>query len=268
MNLTTSFSKIARGMLICIGTIAISPPVSARITRSHSSPLSDLGVPLDTPWYKAPLYSLVLGGGFEYQTDNEQTEYGFPILIEYNFTEQFKVTLEPVYTDIVGKVPDVQSVSGFGDLDTSIEYEFLSERRYRPALSFESGIRWPTAENPDLGDPGHDYSLGLIASKDLVFMDMDLNVRYTFIGASHKADTVEVSFATSWKINHELAFIAELANVCHVGKIIDEQRNESEATLGLSWQVNHNLKLEQGIVFKEAGKWEAVFAWEWSIGGD
>jgi len=267
MNVT-HLSRSRFAALIAVGVGVAVVPASARITRSRSSPYSNLDVLLETPWYQAPLYSLLVGGGFEYQTDSDQTEYGFPLLIEYNFTEQFKLTLEPVFTDIVGKKPDVQSVSGFGDLETTAEYEFLSERRYRPSLSFEGAIRWPTAADPDLGDPGRDYSLGLIASKDFVFMDIDLNVLYTFIGGHDLADTVEISLATTWRINHELDLIVEVADVSRVGMLIDEHRNEMEATVGLSWQINPFLKLEQGIVFKEAGQWEAVFAWEWSIGGD
>ena len=54
------------------------------------------------------------------------------------------------------------TIGGPGDLETSLEYEFIHERRYRPAVSATSIIRWPTASDPDLGTPGRDYSLGLI----------------------------------------------------------------------------------------------------------
>lgn len=44
--------------------------------------------------------------------------------------------------------------------------------------------------------------------------------------------------------------------------------HEMEGTVGLGWQIHENLTLEQGVVFKEGGGWELVFAWEWDFGGD
>lgn len=257
--------------LIFVGFLTSVLPASARITRSRSSASSGLTVPGGKPSLLTPFYSLVFGSGIEYQRDREQTEYGFPILIEYNFSERLKLTLEPKFARILGRTPDVRSVSGFADLETTVEYEFLRERRYRPALSILGRIKWPTAEDPDLGDPGRDYTLGLIASKDLVFVNIDLNALYTFTGDREKNDNVEISLATEWKLNTYLGLIAEVANVSQMGSFRDRSlgdRHETEATVGLAWRVSKFLKLEQGIVFKEHGVWEAVFAWEWSLGGD
>ena len=152
-----------------------------------------------------------------------------------------------------------------------MDFEFLRERRYRPALSVEGGIRWPTAADSDLGEPGRDYTFGLIASKDLVFINIDLNVLYTFIGDHEREDEFEVSLATGWRVNRYVELITEVANVTRVGNFRyagNESRNETEALVGLAWQINDYLKFEQGIIFKERGIWQAVFAWEWSIGGD
>ena len=256
--------------LIAAGLLLAAHPSSARITRSRSTASSGT-LPTPIPSFWTPFYSLVIGSGFEYQRDREQTEYGFPILIEYNFSERIKLTIEPKFSKIVGRTPDVRSIGGFGDLETTLDYEFLRERRYRPALSFEGKIKWPTAEHPDLGDRGRDYTFGLIASKDLVFVDVDLNVLYTFIGDHHREDEVEVSAAVEWHVNGYIDLIAEVANVTRTGSIQGPdfgERHETEATVGLAWHVSKFLKLEQGIVFKEHGIWEAVFAWEWSIGGD
>ena len=267
---TTRLIRSRCTALIAVGLLAAAYPASARITRSRSTASSGT-LPTPIPSFWTPFYSLVIGGGFEYQRDREQTEYGFPILIEYNFSERFKLTIEPKFSKIVGRTPDVRSVSGFGDLDTTFDYEFLRERRYRPALSVEGKIKWPTAEHPDLGDPGRDYTLGLIASKDLVFVSIDLNVLYTFIGDHSREDDVEVSLATEWHVNGYIDLIAEVANVTRTGSFRAPdlgERHETEATVGFAWHVNKFLKFEQGVVFKEHGIWEAVFAWEWSIGGD
>jgi len=257
-------------LLIVAGLLATALPAAARITRTRPSASSTAySTPAPSIW--APLSAFVLGAGVDYRSDGEQTEYGFPILLEYNLTEKLKLTLEPEYASIVSQSQDVRSVSGFADLETAVTYEFLRERRYRPALSVEGRIKWPTAEDPDLGDPGRDYTLGLIASKDLVFVELDLNVLYTFIGDREQEDTVELSLAAAWPVNRYVDVIAEVASVTRIGDLRGEEsggRSETEATVGLAWNVSKNLKLEQGIVFKEHGVWEAVFAWEWSFGGD
>ena len=41
--------------------------------------------------------------------------------------------------------PHVQSGGGFGDIDTSLEWEFLRERRWRPVSDRVGDIRWPSA---------------------------------------------------------------------------------------------------------------------------
>ena len=263
---TARLIRIRCVALLAFGILAVVPSASARITRSRPSPSAGPG---GISSLLSPLYSLVIGSGVEYETDDEQTEYGFPMLIEYNFSERFKLTLEPQFTSIVGKTTDVRSVSGFGDLETTLDYEFLRERRYRPAFSVEGGVRWPTAADPDLGEPGRDYTLGLIASKDLVFVNLDLNVLYTFIGDHEAKDEVEVALAAGWRVNRYVELITEVTNIRRVGSGLDNgDRNETEATIGVGWQINQFLKFEQGIVFKERGVWQAVFAWEWSFGGD
>ena len=72
-------------------------------------------------------------------------------------------------------------------------------------------------------------------------------------------------------MNHYLGVIGEVANVRRMGSVRGPEAgelNEMEATAGLSWQVSRYLKLEQGVIFKEHGVWEAFFAWEWSFGGE
>ena len=110
--------------LVAATLLAATLPASARITRSRSTASSGtVSVPVKTFW--TPFYSLVIGSGVEYQRDREQIEYGFPILIEYNFSERIKLTIEPKFSKIVGRTPDVRSISGFGDLETTLDYEFL-----------------------------------------------------------------------------------------------------------------------------------------------
>jgi hypothetical protein len=258
-------------LLIVAGATVIPHPCYGRIRKTRPPASSKVypGVAPPSPW--AVFAPLVLSTGFEYQSDREETQYEFPIQLEYNLTEKLKLVLEPTYVSIHSKSADSPSVNGFGDLEAAVDYEFLSERRYRPALAVEGRIKWPTAEDPDLGEPGNDYTFGIIASKDLVYLDVDLNVFYTFIGDREKEDEVEVSLATEWHVNRYVDLITEVSNVMRTRNPRDESsgsRNEIEATLGLGWQVNKNLRFEQGVVLKEHKEWELVFSCEWNFGGD
>ena len=127
-------------------------------------------------------------------------------------------------------------------------------------------MKWPTAAHEDLGEPGNDYTLGLVASKDLVYFDLDVNVLHTFGGAD-RADEVEVSAAIAWHLTPRVDLIAEVTYLVPV-RNVGEARRETEATLGLAWFAGKYLTLETGIVFKEGGEAEAVIAWEWSFGGN
>lgn len=118
-------------LLVAAALLASGSPACARILRTKPSP--------STTWN--PLFPLTIGSGFEFETNKEQTQYDFPFLLEYNFTQTLKLTVEPLVSHIAGKAKDVRTVTGLNDLETSIEYEFLRERRYRPALTAESGIR-------------------------------------------------------------------------------------------------------------------------------
>lgn len=236
---------------------------AARITKSRPSvSASAPSVTAPSPW--APLAPLVIGSGVEYQSDDEMTEFAFPLSLEYNPTERLGFVIEPEFSTIESKSPDVRSVGGFGDLETAMDYEFVTERRYRPALSAEGRIKWPTASDPDLGEPGRDYSLGLIASKDLVLVELDFNLLYTFIGEAGEEDEIEASLACEWHFNPEFSLIAELVSVSPAGG----GNAGIEGTLGLGWDFSDNLRFEQGIVFHEGGELELVFAWEWNFGGD
>jgi hypothetical protein len=258
-------------LLLVIAVAAVIPQPSYGRIRKTRPPASSKVYPGAAPSPWAAIAPLVLSVGLEYQSDSEQVEYGFPIDLEYNLTEKLKLILEPTYVSIMSKSEDSNSVNGFGDLEAAVDYEFLSERRYRPALAVEGRIKWATAEDPDLGEPGNDYTFGLIASKDLVYFDLDLNLFYTFLGDREQDDEVEVSLATEWHVNRYVDLIAEVSSVMRTNRVRDAtngSRNEIEGTVGLGWQINKNLRLEHGVVLKERGEWELVFSCEWNFGGD
>ena len=265
-------SQLSRANAVWLAGLALllaMPSASARITKSRSSASTNVTgtVPEGKLWQ--PFYSIVFGAGLEYTSNDGITEYGIPFLIEYSFNDRLTLSIEPKYLSIISRSPDQESVRGWSDLEATLIWEFLRERRYRPALSLETGVKFPIAEHADLGEPGFDYSVGLIASKDLVYLDVDLNALYTFSGHSERRDSLELSAAMAWHLTPRLDFIGEVSMTIPAGQRVAEPVSKTtEALAGLAWQVNKHLKLEQGVIFKERGEWEAVIAFEWSFGGD
>ena len=228
--------------------------------------------------------ALNIGSGFEYGTDSEQTEYGFPFLVEYGFTKALKLSVEPGYVMVRKK--NGGSFNGPGDIETTLTCEFPTERRYRPGLALEGVAKWPTARRGELGTGQADYSLGVIVSKEFVQFDLDLNAVYTFIGSppgAHLENTFEAALAAEWHLTPALDVEAEaitsigagggfralpgtLGGFANLGGAVQGQ-SESEGTLGLAEHLTTWLKLEEGMVLKSDGSWQAVAAWEWDFGG-
>ncbi len=254
-------------ILIVAGVLVLAQPVSARIVRTKVTPSERWLAAVPTTW--SPLLPLTIGGGFEFQTDEDQTEYDFPLLMEYNFAETLKLTVEPDFVYIDSKSKDGSSVGGVGDLETSVEWEFLRERRYRPALTAVGLIKWPTATHAELGSPGEDYTAGLIASKDFVYVDVDLSALYTFAGDLDQQDTVEIALAAQYPLNIRIDLLAEAVDTIETGYGAPGRAgNNFEGTVGVAWHVTEYLKLEQGFSISTDGTWQLLFGWEWSFAGD
>jgi len=260
------------GILVVATTLIVTQSAFARITRTKATPVES--------WN--PLLPLVIGSGFEIQTNKDETEYNFPMLIEYNFTEELKLSIEPNYVLKVPRDPAEPTIDGWGDLETSVEWEFIRERRWRPALTAELLVKWPTHSNQDTGDPGTDYSIGLIASKDWVYFDLDLSAIYTFVGDKNSKDTLEIDVATEYHLTHYMDLVAEIATTVGTGSIHGRpglggigtgplgggKNHDIEGTVGLSWKVNKHFKLEEGVVYNTDGTWQIVFAWEYNFAGE
>ena len=270
----TGLRRLLSASLTVACLIAASAPASARILKTRR------------PGQPARGLALTLGSGFEYETDPEESEFGYPFLIEYELTKSLKLSAEPSYVQIRSKPGERGvSVSGSGDFETTLEYEFLPERRYRPALTAEGIVKWPTAAHEEIGTHEMDYSLGLVASKELVGFDLDFNALYTFVGSPpglKLQNATEVSLASEWHLRPALDLEAEvvtstgggirgqsgtLGGIAGRAGSVGPSENVTEGTLGLAVHFNDFLKLEQGIVAKSDGSWQAVFAWEWEFGG-
>lgn len=227
--------------------------------------------------------TLTVGSGFEYESDGEEAEYGFPVFVEYGFTKLLKASVEPSY--ILVRKKNGGSISGMGDLETALTCEFPTERRYRPGLALVGMVKWPTAPAGDLGTGRVDYSLGAIVSKEFVQFDLDLNAIYTFVGSPEGVqleNTFEASLAAEWHLSSVVDIGVEAVTSAGTGGYSHGQagslsglanlggpeqgQTESEGTLGIAEHLGDHLKLEEGIVLKSDGSWQVVFGWEFDFG--
>ena len=176
-----------------------------------------------------------------------------------------------------GTSADAQTLTAIGDTETSVEWEFLAERRYRPAFTALGVIKWPTASNPDAGEPGFDYSLGLILSKDFVFAKVDFGAVYTIVGDSSRTNNLELSLAGEYPLNRTFSIEAEVVHAwgggAHgqagtIGGLGPGGNSDTAGTLAVAWQVDPHLKLEQGITVRADRSWQVVFAWEYNFAGE
>jgi hypothetical protein len=122
-----------------------------------------------------------IGTGLEFQTSREGTETALPIAFEYGLTEKLTLLVEPVgFTGIRPKIGT--RATGFGDLEITVFYQVLSERKVLPSISVSGEIKIPTARNQLIGTGKTDYTPYLIASKTIGRFFTSANLSYTFIG--------------------------------------------------------------------------------------
>lgn len=259
-------------LLVGIGCLVCAPPTGARILKTRRVEQSS-----------RPL-ALTMGSGFEYETDGEESEYGFPFLAEYALSDLIKLRAEPSFILLRRKIGG--SISGPGDLETAVTFELPTERRYRPAVALEALVKWPTARKGDFGTGKTDYTLGAIVSKEFVQCDAELNAAYTVVGdppGLSLKDTFEASCALEWHLNSVLDVVGEavvaggaggrfrshttaLGGFANIGGP-EQGQTEYEFTLGLTEKRGDSLKYEQGVVMKSGGAFQFVFAWELDFGG-
>src|SRR5439155_6252920 len=130
-----------------------------------------------------------------------------------------------------------------------------------------------------------DYSIGPIVTKELVPFDLDLNAVYTFVGSPpgvHLQNTFEASLAAEWHLTTVLDIEAEvvtstgaggrfhgqagsLGSLANIGGAVLGQ-SESEGTLGFAEHLSDRFELEEGMILKSDGSWQAVAGWEFDFG--
>lgn len=265
-------SGLACLVLVASGLLASAAPASAQIVSASREGASSSGL---------GGLRLVLGAGAEFSSDSEETDIEYPVTLEYNVTEQFKLIVESSYATLRPKAKDELSSNSMGDLETFIEAEVISERRYRPALTIESGIKWPTADAPDFGTGERDYAFGLVASKDFVTWDVDLGGTYTWVGSppgQNMQNVFELSLASEVQLSHVFSVVGEgvytfggattFRRGGGLGGTLTESGGGFEYALGLDQKLGRHLQLEEGVVIQPDGAWQGVIFAEWDFVGD
>jgi hypothetical protein len=258
-------------VLVMVLLVLAQVPVSAKIRKTR-----------ETGQYRDyHEFPLTIGSGIEYETDEEGSEYGFPFLIEYGLTDAITVALEPDF--VVVDPVERPAAHGFGELETSVVYEYLRERRNRPALSAELLVKWPTATHDSLGTGEIDYSLGAIASKEFVHFTVDFEVLYTLVGSPpgiQLDDALEISLASDVHLSAIIDLELELVTSTGGGirsrvsaisgpvlpsDVQDAGGQQTEGTIGIAEKLTSHLKLEQGVLVASDGSWQLLAAWEWDF---
>ena len=87
-----------------------------------------------------------VGTGIEFQTSSEGTETAIPMAIEYGLSRKLTLLVEPVgFTSIY---PNTGSqAKGIGDIEITIFYQLMQERKSLPSISVSGEIKIPTASD-------------------------------------------------------------------------------------------------------------------------
>ena len=212
---------------------------------------------------------VVIGSGIE----ASDGEVSVPFLIEWAPASALKLSIEPSFGAVRKDTGDW--VSGVGDVDASVIYEVIRERRWTPSVALEGDMKLPSASVADLGTGTWDDTLALVLGKDVIWFDVELNASYTFSGTAR--DLAELSMAAEWHVNP--AFDVEVELVGSTGAVgrtgvgfgggfrrsVDLGGSEAEATIGIAEHADH-FKVEQGMTVKTDGSYQAVLAWEYDFG--
>jgi hypothetical protein len=255
----------AAGILLLL--FAVTVPAAAKILKTVQQPT------------ESAEHVLIVGSGLDFHSDSDETEYDFPFLLEYGFSENVKCSVEPNYILLNRK--HERSERGFGELETSVSWDALDEENKRPGLSLLGLIKWPTASSRELGTGETDYTLGLSAGKEFSRWNSDLNLLYTFVGSPPGValqNSLEIILSGEWSCSEMFSLMAEIGTIDGAGRSHGqsgtiqglagrEEGSERSLTFGVAEHLGEVVKLEEGCTVLSDGSWQVVLGWEFAIGG-
>ena len=181
------------------------------LTFAGASTRGDLAMETETARLLEPGH-FELGGAFEFQTSPNGEEYALPMAVEFGVFHHLEALIEPVpFTSI--HPPGSKSATGLGDLETTLTYLIVEEKKYLPAMAIAGEIKFPTAGNRQIGSGEYDYRVYAVASKRFSNVDVHFNLGYNIIGAPEGASTknpIDVELGAEWFVHPKFDLFAEV----------------------------------------------------------
>jgi hypothetical protein len=176
-----------------------------------SSARADLAMETETARVLEPGH-FEIGTAFEFQTSPNGEEYALPMAIEFGVFHHLEALIEPVpFTSI--QPPDTKSATGVGDLETTLTYLSVDEKKFLPAVAFAGEVKFPTAGNRQIGSGEYDYRVYAVASKRLADVDVHFNLGYNIISAPPGTSTknpIDVEAGAEWFVHPKFDLFAEV----------------------------------------------------------
>ena len=227
-----------------------------------------------------------IGTGLELQTSKEGTETALPLAIEYGLSKKFTLLVEPVaYTSINPKTGS--HARGIGDLEVTLFYQIVSEKKILPSISISGEVKIPIANNKLIGTGKTDYTPFLIMSKTTGKFYTSMNLSYTFLGkpiGSVATDLFNYALGTIFTVKKKSILFAEVyGNTSAVGGsetpegvIIQMNPNtnnvelsggETVAAIGYGYYLRKDLLLSLGVSYDNNNAILFRPGIEWKFGG-
>jgi len=179
----------------------------------HSA-FGDLAIETETARVLEPGH-FEFGAAGEFQTSPNGLEYALPMAVEFGVFHHLELLIEPVpFTSIRPKGGG--SATGVGDLETTLTYLVVEEKKYVPALALAGEVKIPTARNSQIGSGEYDYRIYAVASKRLGNVDLHMNLGYNITGAPPGVETqnpFDVEVAVEWFVHPRFDLFAEVTYV-------------------------------------------------------
>ena len=183
----------------------------ALLTAACSSVLADLSLETETARVLKP-GQFECGSAFEFQTAFDGKEYAVPQFFEFGVLPHVELLIEPVALVVIRPTPG-QGATDIGDLETTLTYLVLDEKKYIPAIALGGEIKFPTATNFAVGSGEYDYRIYGILSKRIKDVEIHFNLGYNIIGSPPGVATknpLDYELAVEWFVNPRFDLFAEV----------------------------------------------------------
>ncbi len=227
----------------------------------------------------------VMGTGLEFQTSREGTETALPLALEYGLSKKFTLLVEPVvFTSIAPKIGP--HANGIGDLEMTLFYQIVSEKKVLPSISVSGEIKIPTASKSLIGTGKTDYTPFLIMSKTTGKFYTSTNLSYTFLGkpaGSAATNLFNYALGTIFTVQTKSILFAEIyGNTSAFGggetpegvipinpntTNVELSGGETVAALGYGYYLRKDLLFSLGVSYDNNNAILFRPGFEWQFGG-